>query len=113
MILNVALPVMAGSLLYLLPLTAHSLQFLRNYLPDGLWAYAFFSCILIIWERHINFIWVFIVVLIVATFEWLQSAHIIRGTGDLIDLAVYLAFGGLALSINKYFLKLQSKSKPL
>ena len=113
-ICNVILPVIAGSLFYLLPPTGQLLQFLRNYLPDGLWAYAFFSCILIIWQRHINFAWILITILIVTAFELLQSQHIIRGTGDFFDLVIYLVFGGIALFTNKYFiLKFNSKSKPL
>jgi hypothetical protein len=111
---NVALPLAAGCLLYALHPTAQWQTVLKNYLPDALWAYAFFSCMLIIWQRRINFTWILITVLVVAVFELLQSKQVIGGTGDIADLVVYLIFGAIALFINKYFiLKFKPKSKPL
>ena len=114
MFCNVLLPIIMGYLFYLLPLKSQSLKLLKNYLPDGLWAYAFFSCVLVIWGRHINFSWIFITVLTFAAFEFLQSKHIINGTGDIFDFVIYLIFGGIALSVNKYFfLKFRLKPKSI
>jgi len=111
---NVTFPIIIGCVFYFLPLTGQFLKLLKNYLPDGLWAYAFFSSILIIWGRHLNFIWICITVLIFAAFELLQSKHIIKGTGDFFDFITYLIFGGIALFTNKYFFaKFNSKPKPL
>ena len=87
-------------------------MFLRNYLPDGLWAYAFLSCILIIWDRHINYIWIFAIVLTFGMFELEQMKQFVKGTGDFFDFVCYLIFGGIALVTNRYFLtKYNSKPK--
>jgi hypothetical protein len=103
-LVNVISPVLAGCLIYY---GGHAQQLpalVQNYLPDGLWAYAFISAILIIWNRQIHPTWLIIVCLLAAGFELLQYLQLISGTADMIDIAVYLICIGLGVLIN-YFLK--------
>jgi hypothetical protein len=77
----------------------------KNYLPDGLWAWSFISVILILWDRRINFTWVLATYLLSAGFELLQLLDILPGTADLVDLIVYFTFMGIALYTNSFFRK--------
>ncbi|MBS1736314.1 MAG: hypothetical protein JSS98_06845 [Bacteroidetes bacterium] len=79
-------------------------EMIQNYLPDGLWAYALQSCILIIWNRKINIIWSIAIMLFAVIFELLQYLHFINGTGDFFDIIIYFIFFGIALSANKFFI---------
>ncbi|TKK65399.1 hypothetical protein FC093_20020 [Ilyomonas limi] len=101
--LNIALPIIAGSFIYLTfePFGSHKI--INNYLPDGLWAYALMSTILIIWSRVINFVWVVASLILFIVFETLQYYHIAQGTGDCWDILTYSVFGFIALLTNKYF----------
>ncbi|MDR3711947.1 MAG: hypothetical protein P4L51_03960 [Puia sp.] len=111
---NVLLPVALGGLLYrLLRDRTGSYLLIRNYMPDGLWAYAFLSCVLIIWERQINRTWILAVFFAAALFEYLQFVGLIAGTGDEIDICVYFTSFGLALLSNKYILKIPRLEIPL
>lgn len=101
-LLNVMLPIGVGCLIYAaagFPLPS----IVRNYLPDGLWAYALMSSILIVWDRSIHFLWVVLAILSGIAYEWLQYRHILAGTGDAGDIAAYTVFGLLALLFNPYF----------
>jgi hypothetical protein len=97
--INIAVPITLGTALYFMTTE----KVFRNYLPDGLWAYALTSCVLIIWNRTTNLLWLCLTGSLFLTFEFLQSMHFIKGTGDLIDAFIYFAFGLLALSTNKFF----------
>ena len=105
LLLNVALPITLGSALYLVSFSTNITGFARNQLPDGLWAYAFISCILIIWNRTINPIWMAGTISTAIIFEGLQWRHFIEGTGDLHDVTTYIAFFAIALMGNLYFQK--------
>ena len=98
-IINIILPLLTGTGIY--HLTTEKI--IRNYLPDGLWSYAFISCILVIWSRQLNILWILVSGLSIIVFEFLQSIHFLRGTGDIIDLATYIIFGLFALKINKKY----------
>ena len=104
--INVLLPLTAGYRIYAADFFSGISPFIRNYFPDGLWAYAFLSAILIVWKRQINVLWVTILFLVSATFEVLQVAGLVTGTGDVIDLVFYSTFFCLALLTNNYFKKL-------
>lgn len=106
-LLNVFLPICVGVIIYSFPVK----QFIRNYIPDGLWAYALTSAILIIWSRKIQLFWLFSVAILFIVFEILQSYHIIVGTGDIKDILIYFAFGIIALSLNKFFKQIFIKQK--
>lgn len=101
LVLNVILPVFGGGIIYYL----HTKGFVKIHLSDGLWAYGFTSAILIIWDRKFHFFWIAIILASFIIFELLQTIHAINGTGDLFDVLVYFAFGGIALSTNKFFNK--------
>jgi hypothetical protein len=52
--LNVFIPLLAGLLIYRMEQYFRIPALIRYYLPDGLWAYAFGSSMLIVWERKIH-----------------------------------------------------------
>lgn len=99
--LNVILPIILGCFIYFLYPVVKIPMPVKNYLPDGLWAYSFISALLIIWNRDISFLWLLLAFLLAACFEWLQHFSLIPGTGDIADVIVYFIFFGLALLINK------------
>jgi hypothetical protein len=72
-------------------------------LPDGLWAYAFISGILIIWEREINKPWIALLFFFAICFEIMQYRHVIPGTGDLNDVLTYYTSFVIAIRSNAYF----------
>lgn len=102
LLINVVVPGIAGGVIYLVP-SVHGI--LRNYLPDGLWAYSFLSSILIIWERKLPFSWIAIVYVFFGVFEYLQGFGWLPGTGDSNDVFTYSAFSCFALLANRYFYK--------
>ncbi|SHE36598.1 hypothetical protein [Flavisolibacter ginsengisoli] len=100
-ILHTIVPVILGCIIYITG-DAHVLpMLLQNHLADGLWAYAFLSCILIIWDRKSNLTWIVLTIVISILFELFQYWHLVAGTGDLGDVVVYLLFFLLALQINQ------------
>jgi hypothetical protein len=104
-ILNVLLPVIAGAVIYYLSGEGQVKGFTRNQLPDGLWAYAFFSSILIIWQRKIHVFWMTMVFLVFVLFEIFQYLHFIKGTGDIFDVIIYFVFACIALIPNQQLQK--------
>ncbi|MCW5931161.1 MAG: hypothetical protein KIS69_05770 [Bacteroidetes bacterium] len=109
-IVNVVLPIIVGLVIYFAATKNLISRQISNFLPDGLWAYAFTSCIHIIWDRKVNFIWLTMLCSFFVAFELLQSFHFIKGTGDIKDIFIYFVFGLLSLTINQ-FLKPKSISK--
>ncbi len=107
----VMLPILSGAGLYFLKLWGNIPGLINNYLPDGLWAFAFVSSILIIWDREINKLWLGIAFISFILFEFLQGIHIIAGTGDYKDIVCYLAFSFLALIINNKIYKHHYETK--
>jgi hypothetical protein len=107
-LLNVFFPLVAGYIIYCLS-GFHSLYLLiKNYFPDGLWAYSFLSALLIIWRRQVNVGWISFVFLLAAFFELAQYLQWTAGTGDSADVIMYFIFFGAALCVNKYFKKTYS-----
>ena len=104
-LINVLFPLFAGYIIYVADFFSTSLQVVRNYFPDGLWAYSFLSAIVVIWNRHINLTWIILIFSASAGFEFMQYKHITAGTGDILDFLSYGAFFGLALYLNRYFKK--------
>jgi hypothetical protein len=101
-ILNVVLPIVVGlCICFAFTLNIIGRQ-VSNYLPDGLWAYAFTSCILIVWERQVNFFWLTLLGILFIAFELLQSFHFVAGTGDIRDIFIYFFFGLFALITNQW-----------
>ncbi len=83
--------------------TGHAAPLIKHYLPDGLWAFAAVSAILIIWNRQINWWWVLAMGFLFVGFEYLQHIQWIKGTGDILDILVYFIFGYIAILVNPYF----------
>jgi len=100
--LNILLPIIAGAAIYF----TNATPFIRNYIPDGLWAYGLTSSILIIWNRRINVLWLTLTACIFIVFEGLQAQQIIKGTGDFLDIIIYFVSGITALAINIFFKQL-------
>ncbi len=103
--LNVLIPVVIGVGIYTISQSYIYLPFIRNYVPDGLWAFALVSCVLQIWEGDVNILWIAIIFCLFIGFEWLQELQIISGDGDWKDLVCYFLFGITAILINKPTLK--------
>ena len=104
--LNSILPVLAGSCLYLMSVNLYLSGFWRNQLPDGLWAYALISCLLIIWNRQIKIFWVSMIFFLFILLEGLQYFHFISGTGDWLDIITYFIFSAIPLLTNNFFISL-------
>jgi len=102
--LNIILPVLVGNYLYFMSFNVSLTGFWRNQLPDGLWAYALISSVLIIWNRQINIFWISIIYIIFISFEALQHFHLISGTGDWLDIIIYFSFSTSSLLTNKFFI---------
>ncbi len=102
-LLNIIMPLLLGIVIYLAGRTVAIPTLVRNYLPDGLWAYAFLSAILIIWEREVNTPWIVAVFLTSVGFEILQYGHKIAGTGDIHDIMTYFIAFSIALRLNRFF----------
>jgi hypothetical protein len=102
-LLNVALPLALGILIYHAASFCAVPAFIRNYFPDGCWAYAFLSGMLIIWDRKLSIPWIILVFITAAAYEWLQFIHVLPGTGDIGDVADYFVFFILALTLNPRF----------
>lgn len=100
--IHALLPLAAGILYYWLAATFYSVPG-GGYIPDGLWAYALFSSILIVWDRKINITWLSFAALTSIFFEIMQYLRLIRGTGDIIDVVIYLIFGSIAIITNRFF----------
>jgi hypothetical protein len=99
--IHVFSPLIAGVLYYQLTAVFDSMPW-SGYLPDGLWAYAFCSSILIVWNRKINITWLTFAALVAVLFEIMQYLHLISGTGDVIDVLIYLLAGSIAIMMNKF-----------
>ncbi len=106
-IFNIALPILAGNCIYLTCKPFGFQKIVNSYLPDGLWAYALMSTILIIWNRVINVFWIITSFIIFPVFEALQYFHIIPGRGDFWDILIYFIFSFIALVTNKYFISIK------
>jgi hypothetical protein len=100
--INVIFPMFLGYTIYRLEkydLLNHNIS---NYLPDGLWSYSFTSMMLIIWNRTINYFWLSIICICFILLETLQFTNIINGTGDILDIFIYLIFCLLSILSNKF-----------
>lgn len=98
-VINILFPILLGIVIYLYPM--HS--FIRNYVPDGLWAYALTNAIFIIWDRKIKVGWLIVVFISFFLFEFLQKWGIIAGTFDYLDIVAYVIFSSLAIISNKLY----------
>ena len=101
--LNILFPVLAGTCLYFMSFNLSLTGFWRNQLPDGLWAYALCSSLLIIWNRQINIFWFSMISVIFISFEALQHFHFISGTGDWLDIIIYFSVSIISLLTNNFF----------
>lgn len=107
---NVIIPLLLGVIMYVLT-NKRLISTTVNYnLSDGIWAYALQSCILIIWDRKINIFWISVTFLFSIAFEIFQYLHVLRGTGDILDILAYFIFSGVALLTNNYFITIIYKT---
>jgi hypothetical protein len=97
LLIHTLLPILIGILIYKWDFC---MKLIKNYLPDFLWAYAFASCILIIWNRKINIFWYTLSFIVCICFEIAQFQEIINGTGDIVDIAIYTISFIFAIVIN-------------
>ncbi len=109
---NMILPLFIGTAVYLLKKIISLPPIIVNYLPDGLWAYSLQSCLLIIWNRKVNWMWMMALLIFCAGFEILQKTNYLSGTGDIYDFIVYVIFMATALLFNNIFNFYFYKTKP-
>ena len=102
-ILNVILPLLAGAFIYWADGRLQIPRVIRYHLPDGLWAYAFGSCMLIVWERKIHWPWISGVMILSVVYEVFQYYHFIAGIGEMEDVLTYFLFISIALLSNAFF----------
>jgi hypothetical protein len=102
-LLNVFLPLLAGVFIYWADGRLKIPTVIRYHLPDGVWAYAFTSCMLIVWERKVHWPWISGVMIISVVYELLQHYHVIPGIGDIEDVMTYFLFFSIALLSNAFF----------
>ena len=102
-LISIVIPVILGLPIYLFKDLIYIPTLVKNHLADGLWAYAFISSILIIWDREIKTVWILTTFIISIGFELLQYSHIIPGTGDIYDIITYFLFFGIVLKLNHFF----------
>lgn len=96
-------PVLVGIGIYYFAAPLSITGFVRNQLPDGLWAYAFASCLLITWQRHIHIAWMLVMAVLFIALELLQYWGILPGTADMADIVVYLLSAVAAIFTNPFF----------
>jgi hypothetical protein len=85
------------------PLKNHIPSWTYFSLPDGLWAYAFSSSLIILWGDQFekNKYWLLIPFLLVTIIEFGQALKIFSGTFDILDFT----FSILALSLSIIIVK--------
>src|SRR5215217_143457 len=105
-LLNAISPLLCGVFLYVVGDNSFLPRVFKNHIADGLWAYAFASCLLIIWQRNIPGLWTVMAFVSAVLFEVLQYGMIVPGTGDVYDVLAYFLFFLLALLSNSFFKKL-------
>jgi hypothetical protein len=108
-ILNVISPILLGYLIYFIYSIEQFSIVIKNYLPDGLWAYSFISMILVIWHRQLNLCWMISAYLLAACFEVFQYLKLVPGTADIIDVTVYIIFITIGIGTNNFFRKAYCK----
>jgi hypothetical protein len=101
--LNVFTPLLAGALVYYLATVLRLPGFIKNFLPDGLWAYALVSAIFIIWDRRPAPGWIITCYVVAIGFEMAQYMHWVPGTGDFIDGMVYCIGMTAGVGANSFF----------
>jgi hypothetical protein len=99
--INVFAPLLFGYMVYISPVQLP--RFITDYMADAMWAYAFTSLILIIWQREKQSTWLFASVLTGIIYEACQFWHLLPGVADLFDLLTYFIFFALALRTNNFF----------
>ncbi len=106
LLLTVFVPLLAGLFVYRVEQYIAIPAIVRYYVPDGLWAYAFGSCMLIVWERKIHWGWLGGAMMVSVGYELCQYYHFIPGIGEVQDVLTYLFFFSLALLSNAFFKRL-------
>ena len=82
---------------------------LRHYIPDFLWAFSLCSALNVLFNNF--FINASIALICGVVWEMLQRLGAVSGTGDVIDVIMYLTACVMAVTINKYFFKEKKNEK--
>ncbi|MCR6720224.1 MAG: hypothetical protein NVV59_07945 [Chitinophagaceae bacterium] len=97
-------PLVAGTLIYSFEDLPLFQGFIRNYIPDFLWAFSWGSCMLWLWNGCVPTGWWIAVVASFTIFELGQMKGVIQGHGDFRDIIIYgigLFFAKKAWKINQ------------
>lgn len=79
-----------------------SCDVIRYYLPDLLWGFSLSCGVLAILAPtgRLCILWAYTGFFCGVVWELLQSLHLVSGTGDLLDMAMYLLGSGICMLIN-------------
>lgn len=100
-VLRVLIPLFLGGFIYWQPYFTLHFHFIRNYLPDGLWAFALLSSLYLVWNGRPDKLWLTLAFLCFPVFEWWQAQGLVSGTADLTDVIIYVTFALFSIYLHE------------
>ena len=93
-LVHVVCPLLIGLAIYYFTTSIAFTHLIKNHFADGLWAYAFISAILLIWERQVNWFWIGCVVVVAFLFgeEIEANGHVFAQFLGGVDVNVAFGF---------------------
>jgi|GEM_PF-5268123 len=92
-------PLTLGGCVYLPLFEGTRFDNILHFLADGLWAFAFVSTLLLLWQDRLNITLITLILVAFFGFEYTQAIGLVPGTADLMDVMVYLVSGVLAFAL--------------
>lgn len=104
-LLRVFIPLSLGAGSYVVSTAEPLINAAKHTLADGLWAYAFVSALLLLWNERINMAMILAATSAFFGFEYAQGCGILPGTGDKLDVLVYFVSGILAITTGRWMIR--------
>lgn len=83
---------------------------ISNYLPDALWSCSLSLAILKLWSWRLNVYNIGVIIFTPILFELLQYINVFEGTGDILDVVVYLLSIFVTILFVSVFKKLRKEN---
>lgn len=83
---------------------------ISNYLPDALWSCSLSLAILKLWSWRLNVYNIGVIIFTPILFEFLQYINVFEGTGDILDVVVYLLSIFVTILFVSVFKKLRKEN---
>lgn len=83
---------------------------ISNYLPDALWSCSLSLAILKLWSWRLNVYNIGVIIFTPILFELLQYINVFKGTGDILDVVVYLLSIFVTILFVSVFKKLRKEN---